>query len=178
MYDIVKGCVHIAVYQLYQKHADLIEHIEMLEHPLSVKVKRSFKAKSLHLVAASARLDRKAGKDGVSVGMFDMIGSELFLLPHFVNPLAKNGEPQKGAWVCPFWAVGACKKEEDANMHLVYDKVQVNNIAVHVPMLTNKGPLQANAELRWFKSSKPNAYDLPVPAQKRQKKCSWITIDN
>ena len=174
MYDIVKGCVHIAVHQQYKQHANVIEHLEVLQHPLSIKVKTPFKAKSLRLVAASTRLDRKAGKDGVCVGMFDIIESELFLLPHFVNPLGRDGEPQKGAWVCPFWAVGACKNEEDANMHLVHELVHVNNITVHVPIMTNKVALQANTELRWVKSSqltKParGGARSNQPEQKRQK---------
>ena len=143
------------MHQVYEKHAEQIQHIEVLQHPLSVQVKNTVKAKALYLVAASTRLDKKQPKEGACVGTFDTIGGELFVLPQFVAPLDKDGNASKLPCVCPFWAVASCKKEDDANMDLVYEPVKVHTLTVQVPVLTNKRELKAGTELCWFKKLKP-----------------------
>ena len=156
-YDIVKGCINIAVYEQYKKHEHHVENLEVLQHPSAVKTKVAFKACELRLVAASTRLDRKSGtKDSVCCGTFDIIKSDMFLLPHFSSPMKSDGEANKQPWVCPFWIVASCKEERESNMDLIYEKVSVNNIEVSVPILTNKKDLDAGVQLKWVKKASPS----------------------
>ena len=152
-YDIVKSSIHIAIYEQYKLHEHHVEHLEVLQHPLTVKVKAAFKAKTLRLVAASCRLDRKSTKDSICVGNFDLIESEVHMNSHFVSPMVKDGEAAKSPWVCPFWAVTTCK--DNGNMDLINEKVNVHGIDVLVPILINTSDLKPNTELTWVKKSKP-----------------------
>ena len=150
--EVWKGYVNIAMWQVYKKHEGGVKHLELLQHPTSVKTTVAVVAHQLRLPAASNRIVRQSTKDSVLVSTFDI--GELYILPTLGKPLDKDGKDNNNAWVCPFWMVGLVKEEAAANMDLVYEKVVVHKVDVRIPILTNTKPLAAGEELTWVRKGR------------------------
>ena len=92
-------------------------------------------------IAASTRVDTKAGSKSVSVGcpgMNTMIKEQMFLNYQFVPPVDKStGEERNDMWVAPFWLVRESKDAKLVNMVLKYNYDGVGIYPVAVPYLTN-----------------------------------------
>ena len=178
--DVQKSAVSIALRKTYESHEQHVAHLELLQHPMMVRVSKSFITNGLKLPAASLKIDfaKKAGKDSVGVGL------GLAISPHYISPVDKDGNANKAPWVAPFWFVytGEAPKDEPANMRLVHEAVDIMGMKVNVPVLTNSKPLAAGDTLCYDKGAsndevkekqkeqqKPKA-EQPMPAGKPQKK--------
>ena len=145
--EVSKAAVCLAMKTCYAKHECHVKHLQLLQHPTTVKVKQAFKNGELILPAASMKIEKKAGKASLDVGL------NLFAAPHFAQPLEKSGEPNKSAWVVPFWLVD---ESSEPNMQMRHEEVDVMGMTVFVPVLVNKGPLKSGATLTWDKNAVPS----------------------
>ena len=141
--DAAKGAVALVMRDAYQKHAGLIQHLQILVNPTTLKTTKAFKVGELKLVGVSSRIDRKASTGSVNLGKVG--DSELHAAPHFVAPLDNKGEANKNAWVAPFWLVPAA--DRDANMVKKSFVGCVNGFSVRVPILQNSVPLKPGDKL-------------------------------
>ena len=154
--EVAKGAIGMALMCEYAAKEDgIIDGLEVLQHPLSVRTNRGFKAGELQLIPATQRVERKPGEKGLVVGKFDLGGEEqtkLYIQPQFVTPMNSQGEKNKAPWVVPFWIVTSAE-EKDANMTFTHIKKEVEGYTIYVPMLKNLKPLTSGTELKWNRKS-------------------------
>ncbi len=158
--EAVKGAISIAVRSQSIKYQDTAKHLKIFINPFMVMLAKGFKAGSLHIVAASPRVDKIAASDSIGLGNFDIGGEQkhYYLLKHFVPPIDSKGQLNKLPWVAPFWLVKQVDAQSDANMEIVFTKVQIHNITVQVPSMANKHDMKADTELsvlRWTDGGMP-----------------------
>ena len=159
LFEGAKGAITMALIAEYASKEHLVDGLEMLQHPTSVRANRDFKAGELQLIPASQRIERKQGDKGVPVGRFALSGEDktqltpLFVMPQFVPPTNAQGEANKTPWVAPFWAVVGAADANDSNMDLGYIKHELNGYTVYVPVLKNTKKLTAGDELKWNKKA-------------------------
>ena len=158
--EAVKGAISIAVRSQSIKYQDTAKHLKIFINPFMVILAKGFKAGSLHIVAASSRVDKTAASGSIGLGKFDIGGEQkhYYLLKHFVPPIDSKGELNKLAWVAPFWLVKQVDAQSDANMEIVFTQVQINGITVQLPSLVNKHDMKADTELsalKWTDGSMP-----------------------
>ena len=171
--DIAKGAIGFALWQEYETHQHLAEHIRLLQHPTSVRVTKNYKVGELILVPATQRIERKQGEKGLPICTFKADDTEniaLFIHPQFVAPFNAQGEKNQSPWVVPFWAA-ATTTESDFNMELTFQKKDVFGYVIYVPILRNKQNLKDGDELVWNKKEVCLPWlDKSQRAAKRQKK--------
>ena len=152
--DLARSRVHLAMAVTYAEHEMHGKNLELLMNPKAVKVKSPYNKSELQLPAASPKIDRKASKTTIEVGL------GMHIAPHFAAPFDKDGKVNASKWVVPFWLVGAADDENPPNMALRYVKVEVMKEDVFVPVLVNIVALSPGDTLRW------NHDDIPPYAGK------------
>ena len=170
--DAAKGAIAIALRTAWKKHFPVLQHVELLQHPTTVKIKKDFKAETLILIPASSRVDRKAGSGSLCLGEFELCPGTvqaLYLASQFVAPTNAAGDTNANAWVAPFWLVGASEKSETPTMELRHEVTKVGDFKVHIPMLVNKKDLKAGNAIAWSKVDTFKTDD-GAPAAKRVRK--------
>ena len=110
--ELAKSRVHLAMAITYKEHEHHVVNLELLMNPRAVKVKAPYNKSELQLPAASMKIDRKASKHAIEVGL------GMHIAPHFVPPLDKDGKVSTSKWVSPFWMVGSSDGKSPPNMAL------------------------------------------------------------
>ena len=142
--ELAKSRVNLAMAMVYKELEDHVQYLELLQHPTMVKVTAEHAKGELKLAAATMKIDRKATKTSIDVGLGLHIG------PQFGAPRDKNGNDNSSKWVCPFWLVGDSDKDDvSPNMAIRYEKREVMKEYVFVPVLVNTVALKAGDTLRW-----------------------------
>ena len=144
-FELAKSAVVIAMQTVYGKHQQHLQHLELLQSPTNVKVTAAFKVGQLILPAATMRLESKAGKNTLSVGL------DVHMAPHFGKFMDAEGVINKNCWVVPFWLVD--DKSDTPNMQLRHEHCDIHGKKVHVPMLVNNKALKAGDSVGWMKKS-------------------------
>lgn len=175
--EMAKGAIAIAMHEVFGKYQEMGKKIELLQNPSQVRVKEAVAKGDLILVAASQRVERQkaGGGSALPVLRFALPGGEVATFaasPHYVPPFSPVGEPNKAAWVAPFWAVAGADSAKAANMQLSYAQVAVGNFQVGVPLLTNCKALAAGSMLSWHKATKVELPGSPQPAVQQEEKGS------
>ena len=143
-HELLCARVNLAMAMVYKQHEGHIEHLELLQQPFGVKVTCDFAKGTLHIPAATTKIDRKASKSSIEVGL------GLHLLRHYSAPLDNEGNANKTAWVSAFWLIGdSTSAEQPPNMSIRYEKVEVHSEHVYIPILTNTCALKRGDYLRW-----------------------------
>jgi hypothetical protein len=99
---------------------------------------------------------------------------KLYIAPQIVQPLDKDGQPNKNAWVVPFWFVRTTTDAKEANMTLSWEvRGAIKGIAVRIPVLKNPTVIKAGAELVRFQAEKstpePPTGSIAQGARKKQR---------
>lgn len=138
LFDIVKGCIFEGIRREYEKHAEVLAKVKVLQNPPMVVAMQDFGPDSLILVAAAPRVDQKESTGGISMGHYNIgnTRTELFLPSHFVAPFTSSDEPAKAPWVSPFWIVQRASSGCNLTLNRVVRKVI--DCTVTVPILQNK----------------------------------------
>lgn len=168
--EMAKGAIAIAMHEVFGQYQEMNKKIELLQNPSQVMAKEAVAKGDLVLVAASQRVERQkaAGGSALPVLRCALPGGEIATFaasPHYVPPFSPAGEPNKAAWVAPFWSVTGADSAKTANMQLSYHEVPVGNLHVGVPLLINCKPLAAGSMLSWHKATK---VELPGHSQKEE----------
>lgn len=164
-YEITKGVIFQAMRNVYELHTGDLNKICVFTKPgAHVKTTEHCPVKSLTLVGASLRLERKSSGASITVGKYPIVGDtvEFFANPHFTAP---DGSVATAAWVVPFWTVQTCSDKSAGNMVIDWKQNVVGDITVHVPVLTNHVALKKGHTLVRFKGGEP----LALPEAKRRK---------
>ena len=172
-YEMVKGAVAIALYELYEKHKADLSNVDIFQNPLGLRANKTIKAKTLHLVPATMRIERKASVGALTVGTFDLVSSgkseSVYLCGHFVIPKKDSG-PNVVPWVTPFWAVQPPRQaNETPNLELTSVKQSIGHVCITIPMLVNTVEVETGCELTWLKPKK-GVVELSDPDDKKKKK--------
>ena len=105
--DVAKGAIVVAMQQIHNKWKDVLQHVELFEQPLAVKVCKDFKAGELVLPGVSPHIEKKAGKSTHWIGEFPVAHGQkahFFAAPHFVAPRNNTGANNENPFVVPFMA--------------------------------------------------------------------------
>lgn len=184
--DMAKARVNLAMADVYKSNQHHVLNLELLQFPTAVKTKSTYAKGALKLPAASLKIDRKSSKSSIDVGL------GMHVSHHFSAPLDKQGQANVSKWVCPFWLVGDSNKHGDEcepNMALQYEKVEVMNEHVFVPMLVNTMALKAGDTLLWdhgnipphtknLKVGKAGGDETPAPTKRQAAKASSKSAGN
>ena len=162
-FSALQGLIAFAIRAKAMEHEAAYESIRILQNPTCVKTTRAVAKGSLVLVPCTERIDKvvqgKTSKGALELGSYtiDKFTFEVQALPQFVPPLNKDGEQNKTPWVCPFWLVGEPDGAVRGNMQMHFETVQVHDLEIKVPVLTNNKKLTVNEHLLWNKSDAPSA---------------------
>jgi len=151
-WDIVRGILGFAVRGEFMKHKSCLESVQLFVNPASTKATVAVKKGELIIVAASARFDTKpSSPSAVNCGSYAIVEgckpTVVYVLPHFIQPIAKNGEPNKMPFVSPFWHTRCVAEAKQANMELSWYHVTVEGIVCNVPFMINKRDVKPDEEL-------------------------------
>ena len=130
------------------------EHIHLFCSPTMARCKSALQTGDLMLAPATMRIDRKESQGAFCVGKF-LIGDQpepVFIAPQLQLPLGKDQQPNKNAWVCPFFQLRDASKSK-CNMILKVFLQTVGDMQVRVPVLVNAKPLAKDDELTWEKAT-------------------------
>ena len=147
--ELATARVHLAMAMVYEQHEEHVEHLELLQQPFGVKVTCDFAKGHLHIPAASMRIDNKASKHSIAVGL------GLHISMQYKAPLDQDGKANKAPWVSAFWLVAKSDEELPSNMSVRYEDVDIQGERVHIPILINTCALKRGDSLRWNRDDVP-----------------------
>jgi hypothetical protein len=166
--DILKGVLQLALRNRYDKYESEVPMLSLMKSPFHVRMRTACDVGSIHLVAATQRIEKKATSGSVGVGSFslrDGSSIDLFATPQITPPLLKDGKEAKNAWVVPFWFCVQTNAKKEANMELKWETVNMGfNVVCQVPMLVNSRKLVVGDELKYY--IKAGTQWTPCPASK------------
>lgn len=132
---------------------DMVNHIELYEHPSSARPTKVFGKGTLTLVCCSTRVNTTKKDNAIEVKVVK--GGDSWILyahPTTTAPFDGKGKAVDHPFVAPYWFVDSCAGK-DGNMTRATAVVKVLQFEVHVPILINAVKVGKQDTLQLLSSS-------------------------